>query len=67
MLIYVDLVLGCGAGQYWAAGDLAEADIGSGGVAGECVSCGVGRYQDFVLHHETECKNCSGTEIISEH
>ena len=51
---------GCSAGEYW---DVEEGeDLGSGGPAGECVSCAVAKYRDETHHRETECKNCSGKE-----
>ena len=54
------MLLVCVGGEYWSVEN--EEDFGSG-VAGECMSCDAGRYQDLTHHRETMCKNCSGAYL----
>ena len=61
IIIAIFIFSGCVEGQFW---DEQGEEFGSGGPAGECVSCSVERYQDMAYHRQTQCKNCSGTETI---
>ena len=58
-LYFISFLSVCVEGQFWDKEGTEE--LGSGGPAGECISCNVGRYQEMAYHWESECKNCSGT------